>query len=323
MSGTDAQASGILLPPRDSLAKQALARKDAVNALIARLEGDPDSLQEELGKTEGLQRFVKRWHASAEEKRIAANALTIARLKLIAALARALPRGKPGRGKKNPKVHLGISDPTISKYRKVLDVVESIDDYDTALEEPGAEAEGSLGGFLRWQSNPTLVSKMTANEEAYTPEQYVEAAREVMGSIDLDPASCKAAQKVIQAGTYYTKTDDGLTKNWSGNVWLNPPYTAKVVNKFINKLCESYKDGAVEQAVLLTNNNTDTIWFHLALAVSSCACLTRGRIGFLTPEGVSCPTNGQTFFYFGDRRLDFAKSFLDFGAIIHVPDFAR
>lgn len=57
----------------------------------------------------------------------------------------------------------------------------------------------------------------------YTPIEIVDAARELMGGIDLDPASCERANKYIRAKRYFAQQDNGLSKAWKGRVFLNPP----------------------------------------------------------------------------------------------------
>jgi hypothetical protein len=59
--------------------------------------------------------------------------------------------------------------------------------------------------------------------EYYSPLAYVERARRLMGEIDLDPASCPAANEVVRAKAIFVRRDDGLSKRWSGRVYLNPP----------------------------------------------------------------------------------------------------
>jgi hypothetical protein len=62
--------------------------------------------------------------------------------------------------------------------------------------------------------------------EWYTPPSVIEPARAVLGGIDLDPASCRVAQTIVQARRLFTAQDDGLTKDWvpsTDSVWLNPP----------------------------------------------------------------------------------------------------
>ncbi len=51
-------------------------------------------------------------------------------------------------------------------------------------------------------------------QEWYTPDGFVEAARDVLGEIELDPASSEAAQRTVNATVYYTKQDDGLAHDW-------------------------------------------------------------------------------------------------------------
>lgn len=57
----------------------------------------------------------------------------------------------------------------------------------------------------------------------WTPPAVLDLAREVLGQIDLDPASCLQANAAVGATRYYTEADDGLTLPWAGTVWCNPP----------------------------------------------------------------------------------------------------
>lgn len=67
------------------------------------------------------------------------------------------------------------------------------------------------------------VRHSSSTPEHYTPGHVVEAARATLGEIDLDPASCEAANRVVQAKRYFTKNDNGFIQPWSGRVFLNPP----------------------------------------------------------------------------------------------------
>lgn len=159
----------------------------------------------------------------------------------------------------------------------------------------------------------------TGENEWYTPAEYIDAAREVMGGIDLDPATSAHAQKTVQAGTFYTIDDDGLAQDWFGRVWMNPPYAQPAIAHFIEKLASSVEAGSVTEAIALTHNYTDTQWFHRAAKACDAICFTRGRIGFINPEGKrAAPTQGQAFFYFGDRVCKFAEVFAKYGFIVEV-----
>jgi len=162
-----------------------------------------------------------------------------------------------------------------------------------------------------------LADKHTGDEESYTPAKYIESARLVMGGIDLDPASNDMAQKTVKANRYFTVADNGLDQEWAGNVFMNPPYTALVINKFIAKVVSGYSAGDINQSIVLTNNNTDTSWFHLAASVATAICFTKGRINFDKRDGsTSSPTNGQSFFYFGDDLAGFTKEFSQWGLVV-------
>lgn len=104
----------------------------------------------------------------------------------------------------------------------------------------------------------------TGENEWYTPPEYLDAARAVMGGIDLDPATSAHGQKTVQATHHYTRADNGLVQEWHGRVWLNPPYSQPDIGAFITKWGEEIGACRIREAIVLTHNYTDTAWFHLA-----------------------------------------------------------
>jgi len=91
------------------------------------------------------------------------------------------------------------------------------------------------------------VSYSSGENEWYTPPKFIESARKTMGIIDVDPASSKIANKVVNATTYYTKETNGLDNDWIGNVWMNPPYAQPLINLF-SKALEKNLNNKTKQA---------------------------------------------------------------------------
>ena len=61
------------------------------------------------------------------------------------------------------------------------------------------------------------------SDEHYTPKFIFDA----LGlTFDLDPCSPGKDQSSVPAREHYTRKDDGLSKEWFGLVWMNPPYSA-------------------------------------------------------------------------------------------------
>lgn len=54
--------------------------------------------------------------------------------------------------------------------------------------------------------------------EYYTPLQVVACVRQALGAIDLDPASCETANKIVQADRIFTREDNGLAQEWHGRI---------------------------------------------------------------------------------------------------------
>jgi phage N-6-adenine-methyltransferase len=156
------------------------------------------------------------------------------------------------------------------------------------------------------------------SNEWYTPARYLKAAREAMGGIDLDPASCEAANRNVEAAQFYTAADDGLAQEWHGRVWCNPPYGGETA-RWVAKLIEEFEAGRVPQAILLVNAATDREWFQRLWDFP--VCFTHHRIRFLNPDGVAqdSPTNGSAFVFLAaddDWNQDFAEQFRQFGPVV-------
>ena len=152
--------------------------------------------------------------------------------------------------------------------------------------------------------SPRVVLHSSDSNEWYTPAPIIEVARRVLGQIELDPASCAAANEIVQAARYYTIGDDGLRQPWRCNtLWLNPPYgkTGNRSNQDIwsQQLVQAYRVGLVGEAMLLVNAATDTAWFQ-ALGRELPFCLIAGRLKFWRPEvPADSPTHGSALFYLG------------------------
>lgn len=153
----------------------------------------------------------------------------------------------------------------------------------------------------------------SGNQEHYTPRRFTDSARYVMGSIDLDPASNEVANEWIAASTYYTIENQGLDKEWSGNVWMNPPFASKILKPLVDKLVKSN----IEQAIVLTNNNTDTKVGQELLKWADAICLVAGRIKFMKPDGTEnkAPLQGQIVYYKGNNQGSFKQEFSQHGTV--------
>ena len=155
-----------------------------------------------------------------------------------------------------------------------------------------------------------------ANFELYTSAEWVERARQVLGEIDLDPASCEQAQETVQAKRYFTQSDNGLEQDWWGRMLINPPYTQPDLALFVDKLLHELDVKHVTAAILLTFNNTDAAWFQKAAAVATAICFPRGRIRFINRDGTPwSAAQGNAFFYFGDDLPAFVRHFGPTGLI--------
>jgi hypothetical protein len=171
------------------------------------------------------------------------------------------------------------------------------------------------------------------NNEWYTPYKYIRAAREVMGGIDLDPASCAAANQTVKAERYYTEQENGLSKPWYGRVWLNPPYGTTGIHDFkrgvhtgdsniklfTRKLVHSYAAGDVSQAILLCRADPTAMWFQILYGYL--ICFHRGNFYFHGQGNRKLKHQfGTCFVYLGKNEQKFIETFSRFGRVSRAID---
>ncbi len=168
------------------------------------------------------------------------------------------------------------------------------------------------------------VEHNSGENEWYSPSDLVEAAREVMGGIDLDPATSLVANELIKAAEIFTADDDGRAQRWDGRVWLNPPYAQPLIGEFCEKLAESVAAGAVTEACVLVNNATETQWFQTIAAVASAVCFPSGRVKFWQPgKDSATPLQGQAVIYLGPNTEAFVMAFRSFGVVAEIRHYVQ
>jgi ParB family chromosome partitioning protein len=173
----------------------------------------------------------------------------------------------------------------------------------------------------------------SATSEWHTPVEIIERARRVLGTIDLDPASCAAANERVGA-TRWMDSHGLEVQSWCNSrigdhgieavpvsVWLNPPTPAL---PWWEKLMEQVHWGYIAHAIFLAFNAEllqTSQGRNRASVASFPFCAPSKRIRFLRPDGVPgpSPTHSSLIVYVPgtiDRRWSFCEAFSILGAIL-------
>lgn len=136
----------------------------------------------------------------------------------------------------------------------------------------------------------------------FTPERYVKP----LGDFDLDP--CTQSFRPFNTAKKHICEDlgqCGLSEEWKGRVWLNPPY-GREISKWLEKM-QSHGNG-----IALVFSRCETNWSQSAFKKCDAVFFIKGRISFIPSMELtrSSAANGNMFLIFGEHNI---KSVLNSG----------
>jgi DNA modification methylase len=283
-----------LLPPLDAETYAGLKANIAVNGVQVPVIKDEEGyildgfarakIAEELGyecpsvTVTGL---------SEQEKRSQVRALNLARRQLDHAAKRQIIsdeiKENPDRSNRWLARSLGVHHATVIAVRNDLTSTGHVDQLGALLGRDGKfrSANGSIS------SGETRNLGISGHEPHYrgrtdewlTPRPILDA----LGAFDLDP--CAPLNRPWNtARRHFTVAQGGLSRRWSGRVWLNPPYGPDT-HLWMRQMT-MHANG-----IVLTFARTDTAWFSESVwGCASALYFLRGRVRFCTPAGA--PSEG-------------------------------
>lgn len=202
-------------------------------------------------------------------------------------------------------------------------IAKAIEDTLKATERRGRTKADTGQADLIEPENPQNFAELSGNESRQiaaekagfgNPETYRqartvtdEAIPELVEAMDKGDIAISTAAKLVGAGPEVQREA------------VANPKEAPAIAQFAEKIVNEWEYGNLTAAIALTHNYTDTAWFHRLANACDAICFTRGRIGFVNPEGKkAAPTQGQTFFYFGDDAPSFCAEFRRIGLVVEV-----
>lgn len=122
----------------------------------------------------------------------------------------------------------------------------------------------------------TKVHFSSNSDDWATPQDFFDTLNKEF-HFTLDPCADDLNHKCEK---YYTKEDDGLKQDWSGEiVFCNPPY-GRDMTKWVRKCFNEVYAGDCKCAVMLVPARTDTRWFHDYIYQRAELRFIKGRLKF-------------------------------------------
>ena len=169
----------------------------------------------------------------------------------------------------------------------------------------------------------------------YTPQNIVEKSRNVLGHIDLDPASDEYGNARVKARRYFTKEVDGLAQPWSGCIFINPP-GGKRGNKsltglFWQHLMHTLKNKQLNHAIFLAFSveamqSTQKPGYPSICDYLVCVAAKRIHFDSAAPTVKNAPSHSNAIVYvpgYLNNSNKFFSEFSSIGAIMQGKEIAK
>ena len=222
--------------------------------------------------------------AAAAAEILGMGDIRLAASELIARAERLIAKNNPpqsgGRGHKTVNPELTVSRQVLSDMRATHAQLNDAE-FEQSVQEHHELGVPITRKSLRLGPSAPSQILQSGRMEWFTSSHIIEAARQALGGIDLDPASCETANRVVKATRFFTKEDDGLTRDWHGTTWLNPPFTKGLIEQFVSKLVT---EPGVTAWVVLTSNTTEARWAQKLFAHADVVCFPNRRLSFTGPD---------------------------------------
>ena len=122
------------------------------------------------------------------------------------------------------------------------------------------------------------------DEDFRTPQDFFEGVQNLVGNFDLDVA---ASAQNAKCKNFFTRQQNGLLRDWFGNVWCNPPYS-KVKPWFEKAIRELDENRCHKVAILVNQVDSSTRWFHdYVLERAAAIYFVKGRLDFTGPYSLT------------------------------------
>lgn len=277
---------------------------------LAKQRQDPAALKEIHDKASALEKLVG--EIAKKNKSLGANLKKLnelARIRITAAremgsiLREMVRRGGP-RYRGRTLDEFNISRNQSAKWQKLADLPDMLDAY---IETANVRTEeASVAGYMRFTRNDPHFS--SESNEWYTPQNIIDAAAQVLDGIAVDPCSNTGTPNV-PASKHYTAEDDGLSMNWNGTVYMNPPY-GRALKHWVRKFKLEHGKGRMTAGIALLPARPGSDWFDEISEYD--VSFIRGRLRF--SEGNPAPFPSMCV-YCGPDAARFLQVFSPIGCM--------